>query len=216
MRPGGHSPFRQGPGQMGGNPFGMMNNRRISRSSPFGTGQNGSGFGPSAGKRGGGILSKLLNKGGSSNLSRGLTGFERAPQAAGGSAVQSLLKPGSLNGFLNNTQQVLKTAQQVGPMIQQYGPMIQQYGPMVKNLPAMWKLYRGLKDVDSDNETETKDSSKNSNEHHPENNSSEESNMKSESKKKKKKKTKRKSSSDDSTVEKIKNNKRSSTPKLYI
>jgi hypothetical protein len=214
MRPGGHSPFRQGPGPMGGNPFGMMNNRRNSPTSPFGIGQNGSGFGPSTGKRGGGILSKLLNKGGSSNAARGLTGFERAPQAAGGSAVQGLLKPGSLNGFLNNTQQVLKTAQQVGPMIQQYGPMIQQYGPMVKNLPAMWKLYRGLKDADSDNETETKDTPKNTDEHDSENSLSEETNTKTDSEKKKR--TKRKSSSKNSTAEKASNNKRSSTPKLYI
>ena len=38
--------------------------------------------------------------------------------------------------------------------------MIQQYGPMVKNLPMMWKLYKGFKDLPSEeksdkNKTET-------------------------------------------------------------
>ena len=30
---------------------------------------------------------------------------------------------------------------------QQVGPMINQYGPLVKNIPVMWKLYRGLKNA---------------------------------------------------------------------
>jgi uncharacterized protein (DUF4415 family) len=31
--------------------------------------------------------------------------------------------------------------------------MVQQYGPIVKNLPAMWKLYRGLNAASADEET---------------------------------------------------------------
>jgi hypothetical protein len=31
--------------------------------------------------------------------------------------------------------------------------MVQQYGPMVKNLPAMWKLYRGLKNASNNTES---------------------------------------------------------------
>ncbi|MGM0900104.1 MAG: VrrA/YqfQ family protein [Bacillota bacterium] len=100
----------------------------------------------------GGILARILGKG------QGATGFpgfgasaQGATRAAGGGGglLNALTNPSSINGFLNNTQQVLKTAQQVGPMIQ-------QYGPLVKNLPAMWKLYRGLKDLpDQEEEVET-------------------------------------------------------------
>jgi hypothetical protein len=100
----------------------------------------------------GGILARILGKG------QGATGFpsfggaaQGATRAAGGGGglLNTLTNPSSINGFLNNTQQVLKTAQQVGPMIQ-------QYGPLVKNLPAMWKLYRGLKDLpDQEEEVES-------------------------------------------------------------
>ncbi len=62
--------------------------------------------------------------------------------------MKNIMNPGSLNGFLNNTQQVLRGAQQMGPMIQQ----VRQYGPLVKNLPAMWKLYRGLSAAESTEE----------------------------------------------------------------
>lgn len=98
----------------------------------------------------GGILARILGKG------QGATGFpsfgasaQGATRAAGGGGglLNSLTNPSSINGFLNNTQQVLKTAQQVGPMIK-------QYGPIVKNLPAMWKLYRGLKDLPDQEEEE--------------------------------------------------------------
>ena len=92
-------------------------------------------------KTGGGFLSKLLGKG--NNRSHGLNatralGVQQA--AGGGSLLKSLTNPASLNGFLTNTQKVLNTAQQVGPLVQ-------QYGPIVKNLPVMWKLYRGFKNA---------------------------------------------------------------------
>lgn len=38
-------------------------------------------------------------------------------------------------------------------MIQQ----IQQVGPLVKNLPAMWKLYRGLKNAPDEDEQENRE-----------------------------------------------------------
>ena len=69
--------------------------------------------------------------------------------AGGGSILKSFTNPSAINGFLTNTQKVLSTAQQVGPMIN-------QYGPLVKNIPVMWKLYRGLKnapDLTSNEET---------------------------------------------------------------
>lgn len=106
----------------------------------------------------GGLLSRLFQRqvpvqaGGTT--SAGL--FSRAPHAGGGSFLQGLTNPGSIQSFLNNTQQVLRTAQQIGPMVQ-------QYGPLVRNLPAMWKLYKGFKDIPEQNgekEELTKDSSK--------------------------------------------------------
>lgn len=89
----------------------------------------------------GGFLRNLLSKKGGSG-GKALTGFER--QRAAGSfispAAQKLANPASLQDMLANTQQFLQTMQQMGPMVQ-------QYGPIVKNLPAMWKLYRGLKNL---------------------------------------------------------------------
>ncbi|HAQ07674.1 MAG TPA: hypothetical protein DCR24_09200 [Bacillus bacterium] len=105
--------------------------------------------------QGGGLLAKLLGKGSRGN-SHGASGLLSASQGTsrgatqGGGILQTLTNPTALNGFLNNTQNVLKTAQQ-------FGPMIQQYGPLVRNLPSMWKLYRGLKDLpDADDSSEGK------------------------------------------------------------
>jgi hypothetical protein len=99
---------------------------------------------------GGGLLSKLLGKGKSQGTQAGMQMFANAPRsaapAAGGGLLKSLTDPTAITGFLNNTQRVLKTAQQIGPMVQ-------QYGPIVKNLPAMWKLYRGLNAASTDEET---------------------------------------------------------------
>ncbi|PAE23331.1 VrrA/YqfQ family protein [Bacillus sp. 7894-2] len=103
--------------------------------------------GPPGMKRGGGgLLSKILGKG---NAQPG-TGMGAARAAggsqAGGGILQAISNPSSINGFLTNTQKVLNTAQQ-------FGPMVQQYGPLVRNLPAMWKLYRGIKDAPEADET---------------------------------------------------------------
>ena len=111
--------------------------------------------------RGGGLLSQLFGRGTAARGlgMNGLAGMQNAGRAAagGGSLLQNLTNPAGISGFLNNTQQVIKTAQTIGPMIQ-------QYGPIVKNLPAMWKLYRGLKSATADTETEaTKATDKNEN-----------------------------------------------------
>ena len=90
---------------------------------------------------GGGFLSKLLGKGKQMGQVSGATRSIGAQQVAGGGSIlKSFTNPSAINGFLTNTQKVLNTAQQVGPMIN-------QYGPLVKNIPVMWKLYRGLKNA---------------------------------------------------------------------
>ncbi|TYS01014.1 hypothetical protein FZC84_04575 [Rossellomorea vietnamensis] len=131
----------RGPGPSG---FGMMGPGGMQGNIPR-----------SAGQKSGGLLAKFLNRGGASqtaasqfNPLQGTAGFQRSTPAAGGSFLKNIMNPGSLNGFLNNTQQVLRGAQQMGPMIQQ----VRQYGPLVKNLPAMWKLYRGLSAAESSEE----------------------------------------------------------------
>ncbi|WP_338470272.1 VrrA/YqfQ family protein [Niallia sp. XMNu-256] len=103
-------------------------------------------------QRSGGLLSRLfggLNQSGARQGIRGLGGFGQqfaggggfGQQAAGGGGLlRSLTNPNTINNFLTNTQKVLNTANQVGPLVH-------QYGPVVKNLPMMWKLYRGLKDA---------------------------------------------------------------------
>ncbi|QPC48407.1 hypothetical protein G8O30_07985 [Mangrovibacillus cuniculi] len=103
------------------------------------------GLGASTGSKGaggssGGILSKLFSRGNSTGgaaAKAATSGFQRSGAAAGGSVLKSVANTGNIQSFLTNTQQMIKTAQSVTPMIQ-------QYGPIVKNLPAMWKLYRGL------------------------------------------------------------------------
>lgn len=111
-------------------------------------------MGRGQGKRnGGGLLSKILGGKKQGNQFNGPRGILTANQTASnpsrgiGSVLQTLSNPDSLTGFLNNTQQVLKTAQSIGPMIQ-------QYGPIVKNLPMMWKLYKGFKDLPSEEKSE--------------------------------------------------------------
>jgi hypothetical protein len=105
--------------------------------------------GPPGMKRGGGrggLLSKILGKG-NAQPAAGMGGARAAGGSpAGGGILQAISNPSSINGFLTNTQKVLNTAQQIGPMVQ-------QYGPLVRNLPAMWKLYRGLKDAPEADET---------------------------------------------------------------
>ena len=93
------------------------------------------------------------------NQSRGMGGLMEMQEAgcAGAGGVH-VWYSGGIMGFLNNTQQVLKTAQSIGPMVQQF----QQYGSLVKNIPAMWKLYRGLKNSPDASEEKAKSSSKSS------------------------------------------------------
>lgn len=160
MRPGPGGPYRgMGPGMFGAGPMnqgsGPFGGSFMRQMGPAQTRVNPMlGMGQPA-KQGGGILAKILGKGaGAQNLGGAAQGATRAASGGGG-ILNALANPGSINGFLNNTQQVLKTAQQVGPMIQ-------QYGPLVKNLPAMWKLYRGFKDMPDQGEEETKDSSEDS------------------------------------------------------
>ncbi|MBM7691784.1 hypothetical protein JOC77_001194 [Peribacillus deserti] len=98
---------------------------------------------------GGGLISKLLGKKSRGPAPQAASPFTLPARAASNSAapgsggiIQSLTQGGGLTGILNNTQKVLQTVQQVGPIVE-------QYGPLVKNLPAMWKLYRGLKSADT-------------------------------------------------------------------
>jgi hypothetical protein len=119
--------------------------------------------------------------------------------------------PSGIMGFLNNTQQVLKTAQS-------FGPIIQQYGPLVKNIPAMWKLYRGLKNAPDSSEEKTDEKDEKKEEIKEESSSSIELN---DSRTNTKRKTTRKISNKKShrkSIPRTENQKRkgSSVPKLYI
>ncbi|MBE6183792.1 YqfQ family protein [Heyndrickxia ginsengihumi] len=144
--------------------FGPMNPSRMQpmngmQRNPFINMQQSSPFAPrmqlgaraaNTGQGGGGILSRLFNRGSTNTAVNAANAFQRTA-AGGGSLTRNLLNPTSISSFLNNTQNVLRTAQQVGPMIQ-------QYGPIVKNLPAMWKLYRGLKNSSTDVENDSNES----------------------------------------------------------
>lgn len=152
---------------------------------------------------GGGLLSKLLGRG---NQAGGFMGMQTAGKAASGSGglLQSLSNPGGLTSILNNTQQVLKTAQSIGPMVQQYGPMI-------KNLPAMWKIYKGFKNA-SKNTDEASD--ENSQQIEPA--STESSNHEEPVKRTSKKKGQRNNNQQPAATKKTSHPKGSSIPKMYI
>ncbi|WP_187119453.1 VrrA/YqfQ family protein [Bacillus testis] len=109
-----------------------------------------------------GLLSKILKKPNKqqapapsmfslpSNSSRG-AGAAAAAQgtaaASSGGFLQSIMDPGNLTNMLNNTQRVLQAADS-------FAPLVQQYGPLVKNIPSMWKLFRGLKNTDPEETTQ--------------------------------------------------------------
>ena len=90
--------------------------------------------------RSGGILSSLFGRGGgaagnAATAARSVTG-------AAGAAAQG---GASLTNIMNGTQKVLAAGERIVPMVRQ----VQQYGPLIKNLPSMWKMYRGLKAADT-------------------------------------------------------------------
>jgi hypothetical protein len=153
-------PYMMGPGAFGGqqqmmNPYGsnvpMMGYQQNFTGGRATMGQT---MGRGQGRRnGGGLLSKILGGKKKSNPLGGPRGMQIGNRAvsngSGGvsSILQTLSNPDSLTGFLNNTQKVLNTAQSIGPMIQ-------QYGPIVKNLPMMWRLYKGFKDLPTEEKSE--------------------------------------------------------------
>lgn len=93
----------------------------------------------------GGLISKILGKSKQQQSPSPASFFSR-PSAP----VEPIKNTASLTTVLANTQKVLSAAEQIGPMVQQYGPII-------KNLPAMWKMYRSMKDTEEaeDQNTET-------------------------------------------------------------
>lgn len=108
-------------------------------------------MGFSQNRSGGGLLSKLLGRSNPS-MGGGVPGLfsstgSGGATASGGSFLKNLANPTAISGFLNNTQQVLSAFQQITPLVSQYGPII-------KNIPTMWKLYRGLKDATEETNSE--------------------------------------------------------------
>lgn len=109
-----------------------------------------------------GILSKLFRNKNTANNNTPQSLFSLPPNSSRGAAsaatqaaastassggfLQSLINPANLTGMLNNTQKVLQAAESITPLVQ-------EYGPLVKNIPAMWKLYRGMKNIDDTNIT---------------------------------------------------------------
>lgn len=68
------------------------------------------------------------------------------PSAGGGTEDRG---GGGLSLTLDNVQQVLK-------VVQSTAPMIQEYGPIVKNIPALYRMMKAMKNVeDTDEEGET-------------------------------------------------------------
>lgn len=150
----GQMPGRRPMMRNGGFPPQQGRGNPMMRNGPFPQ-MGGQGGSPTRQGGGGGLLSKILGRGNQgAGLPRGslnpASAAAPASQASGG-LLNALSNPSAINGFLTNTQKMLNTASQ-------FGPMVQQYGPLVKNIPAMWKLYRGMNDS-SDSST-SKDENK--------------------------------------------------------
>ena len=47
-----------------------------------------------------------------------------------------------IDGYMQTANRFLNTAQQ-------FAPVVQQFAPMMRNLPAMWKLYKGFQSMPS-------------------------------------------------------------------
>ncbi|OCA86420.1 VrrA/YqfQ family protein [Bacillus sp. FJAT-27986] len=139
MRPPIFGPPR-GPGFIRGSAPPQFNTRGLfgppmpRRGIPFGA--------ASAPKQGGGFLASLFGRGGGSGLAQGAG---TAAKAAGGGST--------LTNFMNSTQKVLAAGERVVPMVRQ----VQQYGPLIKNLPSMWKIYRGLNATTAEDQEEAID-----------------------------------------------------------
>lgn len=98
-------------------------------------------------QRSGGILSSLFGRGGGAAAGNAAT----AARSVTGAASAAAQGGSSLTNIMNGTQKVLAAGERIVPMVRQ----VQQYGPLIKNLPSMWKMYRGL----SASSTEAEDTS---------------------------------------------------------
>ena len=70
----------------------------------------------------------------------GVAGAAEVAGAAGAAGISSLLAPGRIDQFLQSTGQFMKTAQT-------YAPYVQQAVPMFKNIPALFRLYKGFQNA---------------------------------------------------------------------
>ncbi len=78
----------------------------------------------------------------------GVAGAAEVAGAAGAAGISSLLAPGRIDQFLQSTGQFMKTAQT-------YAPYVQQAVPMFKNIPALFRLYKGFQNAPNANEKST-------------------------------------------------------------
>ena len=86
---------------------------------------------------------------------QGYQGFQGIPpgaaEAAGAAGVAGAAAAAStpfrLDQFMNQAGQFVQSAQK-------YAPMIQQARPMLKNLPALWRLYKGFQSTPSSSKEE--------------------------------------------------------------
>lgn len=78
----------------------------------------------------------------------GAVGAAEVAGAAGAAGASSLLAPARIEQFLQSTGQFMKTAQT-------YAPYVQQAVPMFKNIPALFRLYKGFQNAPNANSKTT-------------------------------------------------------------
>ena len=126
------SPGYPSPGLFGG---------RAPRAGYSGVGAPGFGF-PGSRFSGAGIPGPGI-PGPAADVAAGVAGAAGAAEvagAAGAAGISSLLAPGRIDQFLQSTGQFMKTAQT-------YAPYVQQAVPMFKNIPALFRLYKGFQNA---------------------------------------------------------------------
>ena len=68
--------------------------------------------------------------------------MQNNPFTRGGPSQPGAQGPSKVDGYMETANRFLNTAQQ-------FAPVAQQFAPMMRNLPAMWRLYKGFQSMPS-------------------------------------------------------------------
>ncbi|PIC96005.1 hypothetical protein CSV69_09385 [Sporosarcina sp. P26b] len=79
-------------------------------------------------------------------FSQGMQGNPQRPQSGGANMPQQQ-QPGMQDTGPSRADQYMQTANRFFNTAQQFAPLVQQFAPLVQNIPAMWRLYKGVQSM---------------------------------------------------------------------